>query len=101
MRINASSSLLPEIQRGKAVKITVDGKALEAYEGETIAAALLSAGIHTLRRSPKKKEPRGVFCGIGICYECLVTVDGVHAVRACITPVADGMKIDTCKELAL
>jgi sarcosine oxidase subunit alpha len=74
---------------------------MDAYEGETIAAALLAAGIFTFRLSPKHKEPRGLFCGMGSCYECLVTVDGAHAVRACVTPVSDGMRIETCKELEL
>jgi predicted molibdopterin-dependent oxidoreductase YjgC len=101
MRINQPSSLLPEVHRGKPVKITVDGNLIEAYEGETVAAVLLSAGIFTFRLSPKNKEPRSIYCGMGICYECLVTIDRVHAVRACMTPVADGMQVETCKELEL
>jgi Uncharacterized anaerobic dehydrogenase len=101
MRIDQASSLLPEVHRGKPVQINVDGKLIEAFEGETIAAVLLSAGIFTFRLSPKKKEPRSLYCGMGICYECLVTVDGQHAVRACMTPVADGMQVETCKELEL
>ena len=101
MRINPSSSLLPEVRRGKLIKINVDGTPIDAYEGETIAAVLLSAGIRTFRLDPKTKEPRGIYCGMGLCHECLVTVDGAHAVRACVTPVADGMRIETCKELEL
>jgi NADH dehydrogenase/NADH:ubiquinone oxidoreductase subunit G len=101
MRINKSSSLLPEVQRGKAIKLIVDGNSVEAYEGETIATVLLSAGIQTFRFTHKNKSPRGIYCGMGICYECLVTVDDVHAIRACVTPVADGMRIETCKELVL
>ncbi len=100
-RINQPSSLLPEVNRGKLVKVTVDGKLIEAYEGETIAAALLAAGISTFRLSQKNKQPRSIYCGMGICFECLVTVDGVHAVRACITPVAEGMQVETCQELQL
>jgi predicted molibdopterin-dependent oxidoreductase YjgC len=101
MRISQPSSLLPQVQRGRPVNITVDGKALEAYEGETVAAALLAAGIYTFRLTRKKAEPRGVYCGMGVCYECLVTVDGEHGIRACVTEVADGMRIETCKELEL
>jgi len=101
MRSMLSSSMLPEVQKGSAVKISVDGNLIDAYEGETIATALLSAGIRTFRLSPKHKEPRSLFCGMGICFECLVTVDGVHAVRACVTPVADGMRVETCKEMEL
>jgi predicted molibdopterin-dependent oxidoreductase YjgC len=101
MRRIRSSSLLPEVQKGKAVKISVDGNLIDAHEGGTIAAALLSAGIWTFRLSPKHKEPRSLFCGMGICFECLVSVDGVHAVRACVTPVADGIRVETCKEMEL
>jgi predicted molibdopterin-dependent oxidoreductase YjgC len=101
MRINKSSSLLPEVQRGKAIKVIVDGNTVEAYEGETVATVLLSAGIQTFRFTHKNKSPRGIYCGMGICYECLVTVDGIHAIRSCVTPVVDGMQIETCKELVL
>ena len=101
MRINPSSALLPEMQRGKAIQITVDGKSIEAFEGETIAAVLLAQGIQVFRNSQKNKEPRGIYCGMGICYECLVTVDGVHAVRACVTPVVEGMQVSTCQEVQL
>jgi NADH dehydrogenase/NADH:ubiquinone oxidoreductase subunit G len=101
MRIDQSSSLLPEVKRGKAIQVIVDGSPVEANEGETIATVLLSAGIQTFRFTHKNKAPRGIYCGMGICYECLVTVDGIHAVRACVTPVVDGMRIETCKELVL
>ena len=101
MRINKPSSLLPEVQRGNPVKLTVDGKAIEAYEGETVAAALLSAGVTTFRLSQKNHQPRSIYCGMGICYECLVTVDGQPAQRACLTQVADGMQVETCREWPL
>jgi sarcosine oxidase subunit alpha len=101
MRITRKSPLLPEVQRGQPVKINVDGKSIDAYEGETIAAALLAAGIPIFHLSQKHKEPRSLYCGMGVCYECLVTVDGVHAIRACMTQVVEGMQVETCKELAL
>lgn len=101
MRRILSSSLLPEVQKGKAVKIIVNGNPIDTYEGETIAAALLSAGIRTFRLSQKHREPRSLFCGIGTCFECLVTVDGVHAVRACVTSIIDGMRVETCKDVEL
>jgi predicted molibdopterin-dependent oxidoreductase YjgC len=100
MRRMLSSSMLPEVQKGKVVKISVDGNLIDSFEGETIAAALFSAGIRTFRLSPKHKEPRSLFCGMGVCFECLVTVDG-DVVRACVTPVVDGMRVETCKELEL
>ncbi len=101
MRIKQSGSLLPAVQRGRAIQIQVDGKSIEAFEGETIAAALLSAGVRTFRLSPKTHQPRSLYCGMGVCYECLVTVDGVHGVRACLTPVSEGMHVETCKEIQL
>ncbi len=100
-RIKQKSSLIPSVERGKAILIEVDGQTITAYEGESLAAALLAAGISTFRISRKTLEPRGLYCGMGICYECLVMVDGVHAQRACITPVTAGMKVETCKEIEL
>lgn len=98
MRITQSSSLLPAIQRGRLVEINVDGRHIDAYEGETVAAAMLAAGIFTFRQSRKYKEPRSLSCGMGSCMECLVTVNGTNSLRACMTPVAAGMLIETCKE---
>jgi predicted molibdopterin-dependent oxidoreductase YjgC len=92
---------LTAVQKGTAIKITANGNVIDANEGDTIAAVLLSAGIRSFRLSPKRKEPRSLYCGMGICFECLVTVDGVHNVRACITPVADGMRVETCREVEL
>lgn len=83
-----------ETQRGQMVSITLDGVPLQAYLGETIAGALLANGQRAWRRT-ERGEPRGLFCGMGICFDCLVTVDGVSNVRACITPVIDGMVVET------
>lgn len=80
---------------GRQVKITVDGKSIPAYEGEPILASLLSAGIRINRYTIKRKEPRGLFCGIGQCTDCAMIVDGKPNVRTCITPVRDGMVIQT------
>lgn len=101
MRVKQSGSLLPEVQRGRPIKIQVDGKPIVAYDGETVAAAMLAAGIQTFRLSRKNKEPRGLYCGMGVCYECLVTVDGVHALQACLTLVSDGIQVETCREMEL
>ena len=83
-----------ETQRGQAVTIMVDGVPVKAYQGETIAGALLANGRRAWRRT-ETGQPRGLFCGMGICFDCLATVDGVPNVRACITPVADGMVVET------
>lgn len=82
-------------QKGAKVEITVDGKVIEAYEGEPILAALLSNGIRINRYTVKKHEPRGIFCGIGQCSDCSMIVDGQPNVRTCITPVKAGMVIKT------
>jgi sarcosine oxidase subunit alpha len=100
-RISKNSNLLPEIQRGKPIHIMVDGKSINSFEGETVASALLAAGITTFRLSHKHQEPRSLYCGMGVCYECLVTINGYHAQRACVTVVEEGMHIETCKDLEL
>ena len=99
MRISQSSSLLPDVQRGRLVKINIDGKLVDAYEGETIAAAMFAAGIYIFHLSRKRKEPRSVSCGMGSCMECLVTVNGTQSLRACMTSVVDGMQVETCKDI--
>lgn len=81
------------ISRGPAINLQVDGVAVRAYAGETVAAAMLAAGIRGFRRSPRG-SPRSVYCGIGVCFECLVRVDGQPNLRACITYAADGMTVD-------
>ena len=79
----------------RKVTIRVDGKPLEALEGEPIAAALMAMGIKVFRKTPKRKEPRGVFCAIGQCTDCIMTVDKVPNVRTCVTSVREGMEIWT------
>ena len=69
------------------------GEELQALKGEPIAAALLAAGIVTLRRSAVSGAPRGLYCGIGHCMECRVTVDGVTGARACLTPIRGGEEV--------
>lgn len=83
------------INRRQAVWIRVDGKDVRAFAGESLLAALLAAGIRALRKSPVRGEPRGAFCGMGLCRECLVTVDGVPGTRACMTTVEAGMVVET------
>ena len=87
--------ILGKLEKRNKVTIEFDGKPIEAYEDEPIAAALMAAGIHVLRYTPKYHEPRGVFCAIGQCTDCMMMVDGVPNVRTCITPVRAGMKVET------
>jgi predicted molibdopterin-dependent oxidoreductase YjgC len=81
-------------QRGAPVTIIVDGAPLPAFVGETIAGALLASGGRAWRHT-RHGQPRGMFCGIGVCFDCLVTVNGTPKVRACLTPVAEGMTVQT------
>lgn len=85
---------LDDVARGAPVEATVDGRPLSAFDGETIAAALLAAGIRAFRRTPGG-APRGPLCGMGICFDCVVVVDGRPNVRACVTPIRPGMAIRT------
>ena len=76
------------------VTISVDGRSLRVHEGATVAAALTGAGITSLRTSVTG-SPRGAVCGMGTCYECRVTIDGVAHQRACMRVVAPGMVVKT------
>ncbi|MFB4317086.1 (2Fe-2S)-binding protein [Actinomadura sp. 21ATH] len=74
--------------------ITVDGEPLPGVAGQTIAGVLLAAGRRSWRAGPSG-APRGVFCGIGVCFDCLVTVNGARDVRACRRRAADGDAVIT------
>src|SRR6478609_2015419 len=77
---------------GSPVRISFDGREIEALEGETVAAALAAADIVAVRQA-RSGAPRGPFCGMGVCFDCLVTVDGRPSQRACLTKVAAGMEV--------
>src|SRR5262245_2376484 len=79
----------------RKVRFTFDDEAIEAAEGETIAVALFAAGHGTLRTTSRHEEPRGLFCNMGVCFECLVEVDGHANLRACQTIVRSGMRVRT------
>lgn len=87
--------ILGDLLRGKRVTINVDGEPITAMEGEMIAAALLATGRTVFRHTQKRHEGRGIYCAIGRCTDCMMTVDGVPNVRTCVTPVRDGMRIET------
>lgn len=84
---------IASVSRGAKIKIVVNGQACTAYEGETVHAALLAAGCRVLRKTAKSGQPRGIFCGMGVCYDCLVTINGIPNQRACMTLVEDRMEI--------
>ncbi len=83
------------VERGKSFEIEVDGERILAYEGETIAEALLAAGKRVFRKTAKRREPRGIYCGIGICFECAMIVNGRPNTRVCQTLATPGCKVET------
>lgn len=87
--------ILGDFEEKNKVKIIVDDRELMVYEGEMIAAALIANGIKTFRHTKHHRKPRGIYCGIGRCTDCVMTVDGIPNVRTCITPVKEGMIIKT------
>lgn len=88
----SSAVRLPWSQRSRVVNILVDGAMITAHEGEMLAAALMAAGIHRLRSSPREGHDRGAFCLMGVCQECAIFVDGRLA-QACREEVRDGMVV--------
>jgi predicted molibdopterin-dependent oxidoreductase YjgC len=76
------------------VRIVVDGRSLEVAAGMSVAAALLNDGLRPFRRSVTGQE-RAPLCGMGVCYECRVTISGIAHRRACLVPVSDGLEIAT------
>lgn len=87
--------ILGPLEEGDTVQITVDGKKYMARKGEVIAAVLMANGIMVHRHTAKLHEPRGIYCGIGQCTDCVMTVNGKPNVRTCITPVEEGMVVET------
>jgi len=80
---------MPEV-----VRIVVDGNIIEVRQGTSVAVAVLNAGILGMRASVSR-DPRGPLCGVGICFECRVTIDGERHQRSCIVPCRDGMEVET------
>jgi len=79
----------------RTVTFTFDGHTITAEAGQSIAAALLAAGIRSWRTTREAGSPRGLFCGIGICFDCLVVVNDTPGIRACLTDVHDGDHVAT------
>jgi predicted molibdopterin-dependent oxidoreductase YjgC len=77
------------------VIIWIDGQPYRALQGQTVAAVLAANGIRTYRHTEKSGAGRGLYCGMGICYECLVTINGTANQRACVTYVTSDMRVAT------
>jgi predicted molibdopterin-dependent oxidoreductase YjgC len=81
--------------RGAPLVVTVDGTAVDARAGDSVAAALFGAGRHACRTTPVSGAPRGPYCLMGACFDCLVTIDGVPNQQACRVAIAPGMRVET------
>jgi len=77
-----------------AVLVTIDGRPFAARAGDTVAATLLAAGVKACRTTPVSGAARGPFCLMGVCFDCLVTIDGRPNQQGCLVPVREGMRIE-------
>jgi aerobic-type carbon monoxide dehydrogenase small subunit (CoxS/CutS family) len=77
------------------VKLTFDDREVDFRPGQTVGAALLAAGVLSWRTTRVDRKPRGIFCGIGVCFDCLVIIDGQPNERACLAIARDGMQVQT------
>ena len=77
------------------IEVTIDGRSARVRAGDTVAAALLSAGVLASRVADVSGAPRAPYCMMGVCFDCLVTVDGVGNRQGCLVPVKPGMRIET------
>ena len=82
-------------EKGATLVLKVDGREIRAREGDTVAAALLAAGIKHIRTTPVSGAPRAPYCLMGVCFDCLVTINGVGSRQACLVPVHEGMTVET------
>lgn len=89
--------VLGPVENKKTVTFTFDGQTFEGLEGDTIASALLANGIRQLRVHEETGAPRAIYCNIGHCFECRVTIDAEETVRACMTPIQNNMSIESGK----
>ena len=85
---------LPEAA-GETIAFTIDGRRAQAFAGDTVAAAMLAAGAAHCRTTPVSGASRAPYCMMGVCFDCLVTIDGVGNRQACLIPLRAGMRIDT------
>ena len=83
--------VLGPLKPRREITIFFNGAPIQAFEDEPVAAALINAGVKAFRRTPKRREPRGVFC----CTDCMMVIDGIPNVRTCITGAKDGMRVET------
>jgi sarcosine oxidase subunit alpha len=90
-----TSLRIPHIDRGQPFEIEVNGKAVKAYEGETVATVLHASGIRSLRVDEDEHFPSRIYCNMSVCQQCLITINSQPNCQACKTLVQPGMKVET------
>jgi len=86
---------LPDLADAASVTITVDNEAIAARSTDTVAAALLAAGHAACRETAVSNTPRGPYCLMGVCFDCLVSIDGIGNRQGCLVRVREGMQVET------
>ena len=79
---------------GEAVTLVIDGMSVQARSSDSVAAAMLAAGLSRCRTTPVSGAPRAPYCMMGVCFDCLVTIDGVGNRQGCLVRVRDGMQVE-------
>jgi predicted molibdopterin-dependent oxidoreductase YjgC len=87
--------ILGTFSKGEPVEFTFDGRVLRGFAGEPVAMALKASGVLIHRYTAKLRRPRGIFCAIGRCTDCVMIVDGKPNIRTCVTPLSSGMDVRT------
>lgn len=93
-------NLTTEDLKSEEVSFIFNGRTVTGVRGQPIAVALMSNGIYTIRHCEVTGEPRGIYCGIGHCYECRATVNGIPSKRTCLTLIEEGMIVSSYKEIS-
>jgi predicted molibdopterin-dependent oxidoreductase YjgC len=83
-----------------SVTVWIDGERCDAVDGESVAAVLVARGVWALSRNPVTGAPRGPYCGMGVCFDCLVRLDGRPGMRACMARAREGLRIETAARAA-
>ena len=91
----ANDSTFNRLATAPATSVTlwIEGQAVKARAGDSVAAAVLSAGLGPSRTTPVSGSPRAAYCMMGVCFECLMEINGRANTQACMTPVEEGMQV--------
>src|SRR4051794_20794941 len=85
----------PGAPAAPTLRFTFDGAAMTARAGDTVAVALLANGVSVSRETPVSGAPRGAYCMMGVCFDCLVVINGTGNRQGCLVPLEDGMRVET------